>query len=413
MNTNTYKYSLFEVTGLELEYMIVDMETLNIKPVSDMVLQDALGHINNEIEHTRDYGSFSWSNELIAHVMEIKVSTPVRKLSGLDNYFHREILEVNKKLREFNSILMPTAMHPWMNPIQEAVLWKHEYSEVYNCFNHIFNCKTHGWANLQSVHINLPFKNNDEFVKLHTAARVVLPLIPAIAASSPIVEGRSTGILDNRLIYYKDNSKLIPSITGKVVPDVFNSMEDYKVNVLNKIYNDLQTYDYNKILCNDWVNSRGALPNFERGSVEIRVIDIQECPKMDMAVSELIVNLVKALVKQKWFSFDEISRITTNQLYDIFIDIIKSGENAIIRDKLFLSIFGITKDTISAIELWNEIYAKISNEYVFYYNNEIELLLEKGCLATRILQKLNNDVSNIKEIYQNMIYCLNHNLYFS
>ena len=53
-------------------------------------------------------------------------------------------------------------MHPWMDP-RAASLWPHEYGEVYAAYDRIFDCRRHGWANLQSVHLNLPFADEREF----------------------------------------------------------------------------------------------------------------------------------------------------------------------------------------------------------------------------------------------------------
>ena len=74
-----------------------------------------------------------------------------------------------------------------MNPLTDTELWKHSYSEVYELYNRIFNCKGHGWSNVQSTHINLPFFDDKEFEKLHAAIRIILPLIPGLCASSPIL----------------------------------------------------------------------------------------------------------------------------------------------------------------------------------------------------------------------------------
>ena len=36
--------------------------------------------------------------------------------------------------------------------------------------------------------LNLPFSSDEEFGRLHAAIRLLLPLLPALAASSPLVE---------------------------------------------------------------------------------------------------------------------------------------------------------------------------------------------------------------------------------
>src|SRR5690606_18371458 len=99
-------------------------------------------------------------------------------------------------------------------------------------FDRIFNCGGHGWANLQSVHLNLPFANDAEFGRLHTAIRLLLPLMPALAASSPLVERRMTGVLDNRLEFYRSNAKRVPSVTGLVVPEPALTRQEYEQDIL-------------------------------------------------------------------------------------------------------------------------------------------------------------------------------------
>ena len=88
---------------------------------------------------------------------------------------------------------MPTAAHPFMDPMKETKIWPHENNEVYAIYNKIFDCRGHGWSNLQSTHLNLPFYDDEEFAKLHAAVRLVLPILPALCASSPILDGKLTG----------------------------------------------------------------------------------------------------------------------------------------------------------------------------------------------------------------------------
>src|SRR2546421_126116 len=121
-----------------------------------------------------------------------------------------------------------SGLHPWMDPARDMRLGPHEGSEIYETFNRIFGCRGHGWANLQSVHVNLPFADDEEFGRLHAAIRLILPIVPALAASSPFVEGRATGMLDNRLAVHGSNSSRVPSIAGRVVPEPVFSIQRYR-----------------------------------------------------------------------------------------------------------------------------------------------------------------------------------------
>lgn len=386
--TESNRLSLFQGYGVELEYMIVDENSLDVKPITDKIMHAISGEYSDEVER----GDISWSNELALHVIELKTSTPVKSLEGLHLHFQNQIMELNDLLKGFKAKLMPSAMHPWMDPIRELRLWPHAYNPIYETYNRIFNCTGHGWANLQSSHLNLPFNNDDEFARLHAAIRFLLPIMPAIAASSPIIEGQATAFLDNRLIAYLDNSKIIPSITGKVIPEASLSQQDYLDRILNPMYRDIAPYDPEGILQHEWLNSRGAIARFDRYTIEIRVLDVQECPEADLEIIKAIVQIIKELVHDKWGSVQKLNSISVESLFRLFMQCAEYGEEAIIDNLDYLNIFGIQEKTCKAKELWNHLAPSVKTE----------------TLATRIKKRWlkNPTKQNLRDIYSQLCYCL-------
>lgn len=175
-------YHLFDVYGVELEYMIVDQSTRKIRPIADQIFEETTGSFIADYEN----GNVAWSNELVSHVVEIKTNGPASTMKGLETDFHLNVLKINSILEKHNAVLMPGGAHPTVDPLTETQIWPHEHNEVYELYNRVFNCKGHGWSNLQSTHINLPFTGDEEFKRLHAAIRVLLPLIPALSASTPL-----------------------------------------------------------------------------------------------------------------------------------------------------------------------------------------------------------------------------------
>ncbi len=104
---------LFQGFGVELEYMVVDAETLSVLPVVDRVLEAVAGEIVSEVER----GALAWSNELVLHVVELKTNGPAPTLRGLDALFQADVRRINGILEGMGAILLPTAMHPWMDPL--------------------------------------------------------------------------------------------------------------------------------------------------------------------------------------------------------------------------------------------------------------------------------------------------------
>jgi len=409
--TQPSRIHLFHGYGIELEYMLVDKDTLAVKPITDELLKHELGEYGSEFEN----GMVTWSNELVLHVVELKSTHPESNFSALESAFADNILRINTILETRNAMLMPTAAHPFMNPLTETKLWPHDSNDVYEVYNKIFDCRGHGWSNLQSSHLNLPFYDDEEFAKLHAAVRLVLPLLPALCASSPIFEGKITGLLDTRLSYYKSNQSKIPSITGKVIPEAIFSKRNYLNIIYEKIKADIAPYDPGNVLNPIWVNSRGAIPRFDRGSIEVRLMDIQECPSADMAIIELVIETIKALVQEKFIGIQGQMRIHTEVLANILDETTRDGQSVTVSAAEFLDVFGV-KQFSTAKQIWEHILNRLvqGNHALEKWKPELSIILTEGTLSDRILKSLKGDHSHeaIKTVYKKLAACLAQNRMF-
>jgi gamma-glutamyl:cysteine ligase YbdK (ATP-grasp superfamily) len=406
------RYRLFEGYGVELEYMLVDRDTLAVRPITDELLKNVLGRYGSDYEN----GMVTWSNELVMHVVELKSTKPEADLVALEQEFVQNITVINTILQRQNAMLMPSAAHPFMNPMMETLLWPHDNNEVYDIYNRIFNCRGHGWSNLQSTHLNLPFRGDEEFAKLHAAIRVVLPLLPALCASSPILDGRATGQLDTRLHYYRDNQAAIPSITGKVIPEPIFSSSSYRKNIYRQIEEDIRAFNTNEILDPIWVNSRGAIPRFDRGSIEIRIMDIQECPAADLAIQTIVIETLKLLADEKFFSREQQEGFDTDMLATILTSTSKEAGKGIIHDVSYLNGFGLSAPA-QAVDVWKKIleaHERNGNKEVAGRRDVLTHILEQGTLAERILKAVYSDNSDdpIKNTYRKLCDCLATNSIF-
>ncbi|RMA58535.1 carboxylate-amine ligase [Ulvibacter antarcticus] len=403
------KYHLFEVFGIELEYMVVSLDKLKILPIVDQLLTAKHGSLTSDVSN----GDVEWSNELVAHVVEMKTNGPTSNLNGLSDEFHKNVVEMNSLLASFNAKLLPTASHPLMDPKTEMQLWKHSYSEIYALYNRIFDCNGHGWSNVQSMHINLPFANDEEFEKLHAAIRVLLPIVPGLSASSPIFEGKYTGFKDARMEVYKTNQKEIPEMTGKVIPEQVFSKQEYFDQIFQPINKAIKPYDTENILDHHFLNSRGAIARFDRNAIEIRVVDIQECPKADIAIAVLIIETLKYLVYGKYTSLNDQKSWHENDLFAILNDVIKDGETTLIKNIAYLSLFKI-EDEATVAQIWRSLYDQIKHHISLEYQSTLEIILKQGSLSTRIMKATNGDESPeaILKVYQQLGDCLQQNKLF-
>lgn len=380
----TYPIAIFQRFGVELEYMIVDADTLDVRPIADELLKSFTGAYSGDYEPDEHTG---WSNELTLHLIELKTARPVPDLAPMAEHFQRSVRAINLRLGEaFHARLMPTAMHPWMDPHTELRLWPHEHRPAYEAYDRIFSCKGHGWANLQSTHINLPFASDQEFARLHAAIRLILPILPALAASSPIADSAPTGIADTRMEFYRNNSRAVPSVAGLVIPERVFTRDAYENELLPAIYRDIAPLDPQGALQHPWLNARGCIARFDRGAIEIRVIDIQECPRADLAIAALAIETLRALVDQRWTDLEHQQRFEPRRLHPVLLDTIRHAERAQITDTDYLHALGAT-GPCAAGELWSRLAADlIPADHPFA--PELNTILTRGTLSTRILRAL-------------------------
>lgn len=399
---------LFEGFGVELEYMIVNRDTLSVQPVADELLRAVAGEYTSDVE----FGEIGWSNELALHVIEFKTNGPAPALAKLPALFHENTQRANGLLRDMDARLMPGAMHPWMDPFTETKLWPHDYNPVYEAFNRIFDCRGHGWSNLQSVHLNLPFYDDAEFARLHAAIRLVLPILPALAASSPVLDGRATGIMDNRLEVYRTNAVKIPSVTGRVIPEPIFSRKEYEQHLLQRLYDDIAPYDPEGILQDEWLNARGAIARFDRNTIEIRVLDIQECPLADLAIAAAAIGVVEALTGE--FSANLILQQSweTDPLYTLLLETTKDAESTVISNAKYLRLMRYPEgNRCRASELWQHLVETVlpaSTVYDEMWEVPLHTILTRGTLARRLTRALGEAPSRdrLYEVYGQLCICL-------
>lgn len=384
--------------GIELEYMIVDRQTLAAMPIADALLRAASGSNGLDV----DRGRFGWSNEIVLHLVELKNIRPEPALEPLAAGFQAEVGVIDRLLAPLGARLMPGGMHPWMNPAADTRLWPHDHAPIYQAYDRIFGCRQHGQANLQSMHLNLPFAGDDEFARLHAAARLLLPILPALAASSPIIDGTASGFLDTRMAVYNTAVQRVPSVIGQVIPDTTASRADYEAQVLVPMYRDIAPLDHAGVLRHEWLNARAAIPRFERNALEIRVLDVQECPRADLAIAAAVTAVIRALYDGKWSPLATQQALGTDVLAQILSACIRDAEAATIDDAGYLRLLGFPGRSCQTGELWRHLVETTLPDDGGPWHAPLRVILEQGPLARRILRAIGTDASkaHLQTVYR-------------
>lgn len=392
----------FQAFGIELEYAIVDAQTLEVAALAPVLLERMPTGLGAPPFR------FGWSNELVEHVVEVKNIDPVPTLDTLPVRFQAALAAARPVLASLGARLLPTGMHPWMDPKTQTRVWTRSDAAIYAAYDRIFDCRRHGWANVQSMHINLPFAGDEEFRRLHAAVRLVLPLIPALAASSPFAEGRWTGVLDHRLQVYATNSCRFPQVTGRVIPENVTTCDAYRDRVLSPMYAAMQDVDPHGVLRHEWLNARGAIPRFDRSALEIRLADVQECPAADLAIARLVSSLVRTLFDQDASTLEAQESIPTDRLAHMIAACVRDGDAAIVDCPAFLAAIGSQPGHVRAGAIWAGVFERMAHEASDDWVPFAERLVSEGPLARRILRSTGTQPGrgHLRDAYLELAHCL-------
>ncbi|WP_321508511.1 glutamate-cysteine ligase family protein [uncultured Methanoregula sp.] len=361
--------------GTEHEYSINDPGFRPL-PVSDQILKSICGRFESEIV----FGDVKLGKELQKTVLEIIPRSPSGDLLPLETRIHRGVRKFYDIFHD-RYVLLGLGMHPTLR-LDETAVWDHDEGEYYEIYDRLFNIRQHGWLNIQALQVNLSYRNEKDLVGTYNRIRSLLPYLIAVTASSPMVEGHLTGTCDNRLLYYRDNQKMIPQICNNILPEKIRSTADYNAR-MDEVYAILRGHGA-EILCEEWVNSSGLIIRFSRRCLEIKALDEQECVHSDMAVCAF----VRSLLRNRSFS----PETDHGALTSLMEQVIRQGTEGI-RPELR--------------KLYSAAWQSATDDERRYLP-VIENRIEHGCLAELITRELSHN-REINPVLAGLASCLREN----
>ena len=141
--------------------------------------------------------------------------------------------------------------------------------------------------NTFSLHVHVGVRGADRAVLVCDRLRPVLPLLLAISANSPFLDGRNSGLHSARTQIF---TKSFPRCG---VPDAFGSWQAF-ADYIGFLISTRSIVEYTQV----WWSIR---PHFSFGTVEVRICDAQ----MTASESESLAGLIVACVAQAARDIDE------------------------------------------------------------------------------------------------------------
>ena len=246
--------------GLEEEFQILDPETLDLVPRyeelraaadADPVLAEAV------------------AGELISSEIEI-ISGAGANLRGALTA-QRERRSALFALAAAHSVqLAATGTHPWADYREQQIIDTEHYRRVEEGLKYV------AWRNNTfSLHVHVGCNDIDRAVKACDRLRPVLPLLLAVSANSPFLDGRDSGLHSARTQAF---TKSVPRCG---VPDPFGGWPGYR-DYIEFLIQTKSIVEFTQV----WWSVR---PHFRFGTVELRICDAQSTAQESEALATLIV----------------------------------------------------------------------------------------------------------------------------
>jgi glutamate---cysteine ligase / carboxylate-amine ligase len=175
-----------------------------------------------------------------------------------------------------------TGTHPWSDYRAQRIIQTEHYRRVEDGLKYV------AWRNNTfSLHVHVGIQGADRAVLICDRLRPVLPVLLAISANSPFLDGRDSGLHSARTQTF---TKSFPRCG---VPDAFGSWDAF-AQYIDMLVSTSSIVEYTQV----WWSIR---PHLSFGTVEVRICDAQATA----AESDALAALIFACIAQAARDLDE------------------------------------------------------------------------------------------------------------
>jgi glutamate---cysteine ligase / carboxylate-amine ligase len=254
--------------GVEEEFALLHPDTLELVPrfeelrelaAADPVLHDSV------------------TGELISSEIEI--------ISGIGDDLEHALARQRERRRSLFALaaangvaLGATGTHPWADYREQPIIDTEHYRRVEQGLKYV------AWRNNTfSLHVHLGVRDIDRAVRACDRLRPVLPLLLAISANSPYLDGRDSGLHSAR------SQSFTRSFPRCGVPDAFGGWRAYR-EYIELLLRTNSIVEFTQV----WWSVR---PHFSFGTVEVRICDVQATAQESDALAGLMVACIAQAVR--------------------------------------------------------------------------------------------------------------------
>jgi len=259
--------------GIEEEFALVDPVTLDLADRFEFLREQARRSDQRLFNHI--------TGELISSEIEI-VSGPGANLQQALERQRDHRRRLFSLCEAHQTALAACGTHPFADYREQRIIDTDHYRRVEQGLRYV------AWRNNTfSLHVHVGIRTLERAVAVCDRLREVLPLLLAISANSPFLDGRDSGLHSAR------SQCFTRSFPRCGVPDHFGSWRAYRA-YLEFLVGTASIVEFTQV----WWSVR---PHLDFGTVEVRICDAQS----DAAESEALASLIVAAVLQAARDADE------------------------------------------------------------------------------------------------------------
>lgn len=259
--------------GLEEEFALLDPETLDLVPRFE--------HLVFAAEEEDPPLRAQITGELISSELEIISGRGADLADALAlQHGHRGRLVAHAE--RHRTALASIGTHPWADYREQPNIDTEHYRRVVDGLGYVARRN-----NTFSLHVHVGVRGADRAVQVCDRLRPVLPLVLALSASSPLLEGQDTMLQSARTMTF---TRTFPRCG---VPDAFGDWATYR-SYLETLVRTGSIVEATQV----WWSIR---PHLRHGTVEVRIADAQP----DAVRSDALASLIVACIAQAGADVDE------------------------------------------------------------------------------------------------------------
>jgi carboxylate-amine ligase len=254
--------------GIEEEFSILHPQTLDLLPRFEQLRDAAAGD---------PVLSEAVAGELISSEIEI--------ISGVGADLHDALARQRERRARLFALaaahgvsLGATGTHPWADYREQPIIDTEHYRRVERDLKYV------AWRNNTfSLHVHMGVADLDRAVRVCDRLRPVLPLLLAISANSPYLDGRDSGLQSAR------TQSFTKSFPRCGIPDAFGGWQAYR-QYIEFLIRTRSIVEFTQV----WWSVR---PHFSFGTVEVRICDVQATAQESDALASLMAACIAQAVR--------------------------------------------------------------------------------------------------------------------